>query len=100
MKIDVEQKIKNLDGEFFKDGDGVSDITLKKVLVRALVLNHPSDEKQSGDEKFALYQLAAKITNAEAELDISPEDIIVLKKRVGLMYSTAMVGPVFTILNG
>lgn len=100
MKIDVDQKIKNLDGEFFKEADGKDDITLKKVIVRALVLQHPSDDKQTGDEKFALYQLASKITNAEGELDLKPEDIISIKKRVGLMYATAMVGPVFEILNG
>lgn len=100
MKIDVDQKIKNLDGEFFKEADGKDDITLKKVIVRALVLQHPSDDKQTGDEKFDLYQLASKITNAEGELDLKPEDIISIKKRVGLMYATAMVGPVFEILNG
>lgn len=100
MKINVDQTIKNLEGEVFKENDGITDMTLKKVLVRALVLQHPSDDKQTGDEKFALYQLASKITNAAGDLDVKPEDIISLKKRVGLMYSTAMVGPVYEILNG
>ncbi len=100
MKIDVNQKIKTLEGGFFKDGDGVTDITLKKVLVRALVLAHTSDEKLSGDEKFNYYKLAMKITDADGEIDVTPEEIIILKKRVGLMYATQMVGPVFMILNG
>ena len=100
MKIDVNQKIKTLEGGFFKDGDGVTDITLKKVLVRALVLAHTYDEKLSGDEKFNYYKLAMKITDADGEIDVTPEEIIILKKRVGLMYATQMVGPVFMILNG
>jgi hypothetical protein len=100
MKINVDQQIKNLEGELFKESDGTTDLTLKKVLVRALVLQHPSDDKQTGDEKFALYQLASKITNTEGEIDVKPEDIIILKKRVGIMYATAMVGPVYEILNG
>jgi hypothetical protein len=100
MKINVDQAIINLEGERFKESDGVTDMTLKKILVRALVLQHASDDKQTGDEKFTLYQLASKITNCEGEMALSPEDIVILKKRVGLMYATAMVGPVYEILNG
>jgi hypothetical protein len=100
MKINVDQAIRNLEGELFKESDGTTIMTLKKILVRALVLQHASDEKQTGDEKFTLYQLASKITNTEGELTVSPEEIVILKKRVGLMYATVMVGPVYEILNG
>lgn len=98
MKIDFNQQVIGLDGKPFTDRDGGSTVNLSFLCTQALLGQYPNEKELSGDDKFKRYELASKIKDKEA--DISVEDIVLLKKLTGMFYATAVVGPVFLLLEG
>lgn len=103
MKIDVTQNLIGIDGEPMKDMPDTKDrkgepVVLKTLLVNALMAQLEGDNPD-GEEKVKRYELAKNIHDG-CELDLLPEQIVKIKALVGKVYSTAVVGPVFTILNG
>jgi len=102
MKIDFSQILKNIEGKELKEKkeDSKEDIPiiLSKICVEALMATL-QDEKSNGEEKLKRYNLAEKIHKAQ-ELEIATEDIVLLKKRVGDVYPTIIVGPAFRMLEG
>lgn len=97
MKINFKQKIKNFDDTDAVDESG-KQVTLDVVCINALMSNNP-EERVSGDEKLKRYDLALKIKNSN-ELNLSSEDITLLKKLIGNVYSTLIVGQSYKMLEG
>ena len=56
-------------------------------------------ENQTGEEKMEAWGLAKNIHDG-AELNLTPEQIVKLKERIGKVYGAAVVGPVYQILDG
>ena len=104
MKIDFSQLVKNIEGQPFqmmieKEGKPEKkEMTLGMICVEALGAQIPG-ENVDGVEKFKRYQLIRKIFFG-GELELEPEDIVKIKDLVGKTGSTAVVGPVWEILNG
>ena len=100
MKINFDSKLMGLDGKalVFIEGDTRRDMLLKDAAVEALMLQLVH-ENSSGEEKLRRYELARKIYDG-GELDLTPEDVSLIKQRIGAGYSVAVVGSAFTLLNG
>lgn len=98
MKIKVDVVLKNMNGAALKDIDenGVTiDATLRRTLVNAVLT---PIQNESGIEKVKKYELAKRIyTNDEVEL--TDEEIKLLKNRVGESFGPIVVGQVFEILE-
>jgi len=91
-----DNEIKNIDGStLLQDANPV---VMKSLLVAALMGSNPSEKDVSGDEKFKRYELAQKV-NAGGNIDLTPEEIVLLKKLVGVSYTPLVVGQVYKILN-
>lgn len=73
-------------------------ITMKKLCANALGGVFQDENNLSGEEKFKRYELALKIMRG-GEVDILPEEITLLKKLTGKMYSTFVVGRIYEFLN-
>ena len=100
MKIDVTQNLAALDGSLITDGtEENKPVLLKTVLVNALMASLEDDKNQTGEDKLKNWTLSKDIHDG-TELDLTPEQLSKLKERVGKVYTTAVVGPVFNILNG
>lgn len=99
MKINVDTVMASIDGQPLKGPDGKSDATLKNISVVALMTMFDQDKAMQGDEKLRLYEMATKI-NAGGEIELAPEDVVLLKKRIGFAYGPAVVGPAYKLLNG
>lgn len=99
MKIKVNQKLKNLDGEVLKEtgpGDKLVDVDLKLIIVNALLIPIQEDK---GIDKMKKYELAKMIHNSKVNVDLTAEDISFIKKQVGDNYSPLVVGQMFEILE-
>lgn len=101
--IDFTQTIKGLDGKAIvpsvqNGGDGKTPVTLSDVCVNALESQLQTDAQMSGQEKFKLDQLAHKIYN-QKHVDLSIEEIALIKERVGKVSPTIVVGAVWGILD-
>ena len=101
MKIDFSTKINTIHGTPFQvpNGEGgTRDMELKDVCVEALYTPNPQSP-DSGAEKFRLHQLAVKLHRG-GEIEISPEDVALVKDKIGTLYGANVVGPAYEILNG
>lgn len=101
MKIETEVVLKNLDGEELKDASvkGEStNVTLKICLINALLSPLGQGKTEAGTEKLKKFNLAKKI-NDNKEVDLSADDIVLLKNRVGEVYPPLIVGQVYELLG-
>lgn len=73
-------------------------MTLGDVAVNALETPLPDDAKLSGEEKFKMDELARLVLSKKAHP--TPEQIATIKARIGKMYSPALVGAAWLILDG
>jgi hypothetical protein len=96
MIIDFTKVLKTMEGEPLKDG--IEDLTLKSVCVNGLLATMQNDQP-SGEEKLKRYLLATQINNDD-EVDVSAEDISLIKKMVGMSFPTIVAGQAFMMLEG
>ena len=102
MVINVSKNLKTLTGETLKDSDGQGnaiDATLRMACVNALLAPLGQGKSESGMDKVKKYELAKRIYAAD-EVELSAEDISLIKERVGTVYPAMIVGQVFEMLEG
>jgi hypothetical protein len=97
MKINFEQTLKDMDGKDITEGKEKKVLTLDKVCVNAL-LSENQDDRQSGEDKLKVFQLAKKIYGA-GEVEVTAEEIVLIKNKVGRFYLPLVVGQVYEILE-
>lgn len=81
-----------------KDGDKI--ILLKHISINALMSTIPNQELklETGEVKLIRYTLSQKI-NKGKEVELSVEEISLLKERIGLFYPPLLVGKSYEILD-
>lgn len=98
MKVNLNQEIKNLEGETIVAQDKTP-LTLKFVITNSLLITHPQEKDLDGNTKMKRYNLAHKIHKAN-EIDLSSEEIVEIKTMIGKVYNTLVYGYVNDILEG
>ena len=93
MKRDFDTVLLNLMGKPFDDN-----ATLQTVCLMVLTAQLDSDRSQSVQAKLACYKLAQKLLPGGI-VDVTSEEITLLKDRVGAMCSVIVVGRVFDLLE-
>ena len=101
MKVNVEQKFVDLDGNEIKH-KGDEALTLGIVASEALTAAFGDEQNLSGDEKVTRFLLAVKMRRSKDGLpvDITVEEAALAKKCIGKAYSPIIVGQAFPLLNG
>jgi len=95
--IDLKQTFTNESGKDLSDDKGA--VTLGKVIQTALLSPMEDDKNLSGQEKADLFNLwFDKIKDAK-EADLTSEDKVLIKERVGKAYAQIIVGQVFKIIK-
>lgn len=108
MKKNLEIPFKNWRGEpiYVKASGENGDEVLKPQLVSdelgALFFNVSGSDKiqVSGDEKLRLYRLACQIAKTPNEVDMSAEDIVLIKRLLEPTCSAGAYGQLVEILEG
>ena len=106
MKLNVDEAVKDLNGEAFevpktfKDGkvDKTEKLTVKKVLLEALLASTESDRSMTGVDKFERYALAS-IVNKGGEITFTVEEAAKIKARVGEVCTPLIVGHIWTLME-
>lgn len=96
MKLNLETPITGLDG-VVKEGD--KDLSLKTVLTRAVATPLESDRGTPAEKVAERWALAVKL-NMGGEIDLSPEQVADLRKRVAEVFILNVAGPTLALLNG
>ena len=101
MKIDLTKVLKTIDGDVICDQEK-NHLTLKRVIVNALLIpSDPRDKKLTGDEMLQLYLLADKINKCQSEIDLSTEEIVLIKSKIAAVYVSPIIcGQSWEMLEG
>lgn len=74
-------------------------ITLAGIAVNALLAQHEDERTLPGADKVKRYKLAQKIYDALGEMDVTAEDVALLKTLIGKTYPPLLVGLAWQILE-
>jgi hypothetical protein len=96
MKIDFNKQLLDMDNKSIMEAKD-KPLLLDKVCVNA-VLSEIPDEKTTGESKLLRFKLAKKIYGA-SEVEVTAEEIVLIKDRVGKQYLPLIVGQVFEYLE-
>ena len=96
MKLKINQTLKGVEGETLKESKG-RDLTLKDILIQSLLTPVQGDDEKKKWDKYTIYK---KLNDAQAEADLTIEEISTLKQCVGKVQPTFMMGLVWEILEG
>ena len=98
MKVDFNAEIKTLDGEGIRDDKGTL-VTLKSICVQALIAAFQDEQDLAGVEKLKRYELAREI-NHGGEIQMSAENVVLLKKLIAKGFNVLVVGQTYGMLEG
>lgn len=99
-KIDFTQVLRGFDGKPINVGDAAhpKDLTLGDACVGALETPLDADRPDTGEVKFKRDQLARKIYGAKGA-ELHPEDLALIKERIGKVYGPLVVGAAWPLLD-
>lgn len=97
MKIKFNQPILDEQDEQIKV-PGKPNLTLRDVCVNSLLSNQQEDKEK---EKFERYEVFQKIKKADKDgmVDLSTEEIVIIKKAVGVFQPPLLLGQAFNMLE-
>jgi hypothetical protein len=93
MKRNFSTPIRRIDGSEFSEPQ-----TLATVAFQAATLQMQGDDRLAGPDKLRLYQIAQKV-HAGGIVDVSAEDITLLKERIGKAFAVEVVGAAYAALE-
>jgi len=100
MVINVNKELVQLNGQPIMDLDAEGKAvpaTVKTALVNAVLL---PEQNEKGVQKVQKYELAKKLYKAEKDVEVTAEDVVLLKKVVENSYAPLIVGQVLELLEG
>lgn len=97
MKRDFNQPIVNFEGQQMKDETG-KPVILCLVALNALLTPIPN-ETITGSEKAKRYALALKINERPGEVNVTAEELALLKEQIGKVYPPLVVGRAYDLLE-
>lgn len=95
MKVDVSKQIYHINGDLIPSDEKGTPLTVKIAIIRALVALKQDDK---AEDKVTKFFLARKIQESEGEIDLTAEEIVLIKNSVGTMFSPEVVGTVWETL--
>jgi len=100
MKIDLNYEFKTLMGDPIHNPDTKEPLTLRQVLVGALLGNFQDERNLSGEEKAKRFELAMNIQLAEGEFSLKTEDAALAKKLIAKQWTTLICGQAYRVIEG
>jgi len=96
MKINFSKVMLDLEQKPLKEGD--RDLTLGPICSNALLMPFPDETDLEGTEKVKRFRLAEKLYQG-GEVDVSPEEIVLIKKLASKAYAPLLVGRIYEVLD-
>lgn len=74
-------------------------VPVKVIITNALLAAFEDERELSGEDKYKRFKLADRINSAEGEVEISGEELALVKKMVGKGYNVLAVGHIYNLLE-
>jgi len=98
MKVNINQKLKNLEGAQLKNETG-KEMDLRETMLQALLSMVEGDDRMSGSDKVKIWVLSQKIHGSNGELEIDVEDVALIKERIGKLFMPMVVGQAWEMIG-
>lgn len=99
MEIILNRELVGINGEALKD-EGGKKFLLKDAIVGSLLADFKDESELAGEEKVRRYRLAMKTLKEEDKVDISIEDLALVKKQIAKMYGVLVCAQAWEMLEG
>ena len=97
MKIKINKEIKGVDGiNSIINSDTKKALTLKDVCINAVLMPMQEDDWK---KKFEKWEIFKKLRDAKEEVDLSVEQISIIKNAVGKFQPPLIMGQVFEMIE-
>jgi hypothetical protein len=100
MQVNFDQKLLNLDGTEVVNPNDKEPTLLRGIAVTALLAQFEDERSLSGEDKLKRWELALKIKNGEDPIELSVEEISLVKKLIGKGFVVLVVGQAWKMLEG
>ena len=97
MKIDFSKVPVDLDGIPFTEKD--VPVKVSSIAINALLATFPHEQALSGEDKLKRFTLAQRIKTNEKSVDISAEELALIKSLIGYGFPPLCVGAAYAILD-
>lgn len=97
MKRDFSTILIGIGGQKILDGDQ-QPLTLGVAAVTALVASYPDEPNLTGEGKFKRWLLAERLANGGV-IEVSAEEVTLIKQLIGRGYPPLVVGPAYLALE-
>lgn len=74
--------------------------TLQRACVKALLSETQESQKESIESKMERSRLADRIYDADGDIEVSAEEIALIKKKMNEIYGALVVGQAYRMLEG
>jgi len=99
MVVNLGKGLFTLDGEIIPDMKN-EPATVRGVAIEALFATFKGEENLSGEEKMKRWELASKIKAESDPVEMTVEEVALLKKLIGKAYGALIVGQAWKVLEG
>jgi hypothetical protein len=105
VKIQINKLLEDIEGKPIMSGDdkGQFQACLGHICVVALTTDSRQDENEPGGKKFHRWQIAKAIKkaleNEQPSVELPVEDIELIKKRIGTIFQTKIMGPAYEAIE-
>lgn len=102
MKRNLNVVLKTIDGKSLREAHeaGERDVLLSRLAVNALLVNYPDEQSLSGEDKVKRFKLAQLINDADGDVEVTAEQVSLLKSLIAKAYTPLVVGQSYEILEG
>jgi len=96
MKVKIETALTGIDGVETLKGDKGRPLTIKDIIVNSVLTPLQDDDEK---KKFEKYEIFKKVRDAKSEVELSIEQIALIKKSIGKIQPPLIMGQCFEILE-
>jgi hypothetical protein len=99
MKVNLTETIKGLDGEdIMRPGLGGEPVPMTMAFAIRSALVQPGQQAPGAAEQLQRYDLQLKL-HAVGEVNLTAEDVVLIKSVLPAVYGPLVVGPIFKLLE-
>jgi hypothetical protein len=96
MKVKINQELKDAEGNSIVNGKNLK-LLLKDVCIASILSPIQGDEEKAKLDKYEIYK---KLRDAKQEVELTAEEITLLKKAIGKLQPQLIMGQCFEMIEG
>ncbi len=98
MNIKLDTTLVGIEGTPLKDEKG-NETNYGLVITNALLTPLQGDDKMEGKKKAELFNIWFDKIKDQDEAELTSEEVVVVKERIGMMYPPLIVGQMYKLLK-